>query len=266
MVLNTRLKLGNYEIRHRKKDKKSTTVNYFRDSLTFVPWLIRRYRFVLVVFVARVCTCCNTNYVRQCMSYTQHEHFAFVVVEEVAQYRDLYSKKNNKSCCCWQILTENITSLLLFSVGAQINRYGYPYFHRKFASYGAVNGCIRTVSSDLGTVGILADIWAKIESELFWIRTVVNVVLEKRYRTVYNDRLVMNSFDEYGLHKKHHQIWHICKDSYFYVQTCNITLSRTHILTQHNLLHLLIIDGIPFVSCTKRKKSNSLNYYGPMSW
>jgi hypothetical protein len=37
MVLNTRLKLGNYEIRHRKKDKKSTTVNYFRDSLTFVP-------------------------------------------------------------------------------------------------------------------------------------------------------------------------------------------------------------------------------------
>jgi hypothetical protein len=23
---------------------------------------------------------------------------------------------------------------------AQVNRYGYPYFHRKFASYGAVNG------------------------------------------------------------------------------------------------------------------------------
>jgi hypothetical protein len=32
----------------------------------------------------------------------------------------------------------------------QVNQYGYPYFHRKFASYGTVNGSYLLVN--LGTV------------------------------------------------------------------------------------------------------------------
>jgi hypothetical protein len=34
--------------------------------------------------------------------------------------------------------------VIVFFMDAQVNRYGYLYFHRKFASYGAVNGQYRS--------------------------------------------------------------------------------------------------------------------------
>jgi hypothetical protein len=40
------------------------------------------------------------------------------------------------------------------AANSQVNRNGYPYFHRKFASYGTVNGRIRTVSFDLSSCTI----------------------------------------------------------------------------------------------------------------